>query len=121
MRGIRGIEDLGVFRVLGQPNLNVTVDRAACARYQINVSDVQDAIQTAVGGNALTQVLKGEARYDLTLRYLPQYQEYGRCDREYSIAVADGRTGIAGAVVQDQRDRWRFRSLSRRQPALCGD
>ncbi|MGA7301524.1 MAG: efflux RND transporter permease subunit, partial [Candidatus Sulfotelmatobacter sp.] len=61
MRGIRGIEDLGVFRVLGQPNLNVTVDRAACARYQINVSDVQDAIQTAVGGNALTQVLKGEA------------------------------------------------------------
>ncbi|MFZ0539073.1 MAG: CusA/CzcA family heavy metal efflux RND transporter, partial [Candidatus Sulfotelmatobacter sp.] len=74
MRGIRGIEDLGVFRVLGQPNLNVTVDRAACARYQINVSDVQDAIQTAVGGNALTQVLKGEARYDLTLRYLPQYR-----------------------------------------------
>ena len=74
MRGIKGVEDLGVFRVLGQPNLNVTVDRAACARYQINVSDVQDAIQTAVGGNALTQVLKGEARYDLTLRYLPQYR-----------------------------------------------
>jgi heavy metal efflux system protein len=75
MRGIRGVEDLGVFRVLGQPNLNVSVDRAAAARYQINVSDVQDAIQTAVGGNALTQVLKGEARYDLTLRYLPQYRD----------------------------------------------
>jgi heavy metal efflux system protein len=74
MRGIKGVEDLGVFRVLGQPNLNVTVDRAACARHQINVSDVQDAVQTAVGGNALTQVLKGEARYDLTLRYLPQYR-----------------------------------------------
>jgi len=74
MRGIKGVEDLGVFRVLGQPNLNVTVDRAAAARYQINVADVQDAVQTAVGGNALTQVLKGEARYDLTLRYLPQYR-----------------------------------------------
>ncbi len=74
MRGIRGVEDLGVFRVLGQPNLNVAVDRAAAARYQINVSDVQDAIQTAVGGNALTQVLKAEARYDLTLRYLPQFR-----------------------------------------------
>src|SRR5580658_114941 len=74
MRHINGIEDLGVFRVLGQPNLNVTVDRAAAARYQINVADVQDAIQTAVGGNALTQVLQGEARYDLTLRYLPQYR-----------------------------------------------
>jgi cobalt-zinc-cadmium resistance protein CzcA len=72
---INGIEDLGVFRVLGQPNLNVTVDRAAAARYQINVADVQDAIQTAVGGNALTQVLKDEARYDLTLRYLPQYRD----------------------------------------------
>src|ERR1700678_2417548 len=46
---IRGIEDLGVFRVLGQPNLNVTVDRAAAARYQINVAEVRDAIQTAVG------------------------------------------------------------------------
>jgi cobalt-zinc-cadmium resistance protein CzcA len=75
MHHINGVEDLGVFRVLGQPNLNVTVDRAAAARYQINVSDVQDAVQTAVGGNALTQVLKGEARYDLTLRYLPQYRD----------------------------------------------
>jgi cobalt-zinc-cadmium resistance protein CzcA len=75
MRRIKGVEDLGVFRVLGQPNLNVTVDRDAAARYQINVADVQDAVQTAVGGNALTQVLKGEARYDLTLRYLPKYRD----------------------------------------------
>jgi len=75
MRTIPGIEDLGVFRVLGQPNLNVTVNRQAADRYQINVSDIQDAIQTAVGGNALTQVLRGEARYDLTLRYLPQYRD----------------------------------------------
>src|SRR6202789_1811330 len=74
MSKIKGVEDLGVFRVLGQPNLNVTVDRAAAARYQIHVADVQDAVQTAVGGNALTQVLQGEARYDLTLRYLPQYR-----------------------------------------------
>jgi len=75
MRGIKGIEDLAVFRVLGQPNLNVTVDRDAAARYQINVADVQDAVQTAVGGNALTQVLQGEARYDLVMRYLPQYRD----------------------------------------------
>jgi cobalt-zinc-cadmium resistance protein CzcA len=74
MRGVRGVEDLGVFRVLGQPNLNVTVDRQQAARYQINVADVQDAVQTAVGGNALTQVLDGEAHYDLVLRYLPKYR-----------------------------------------------
>jgi cobalt-zinc-cadmium resistance protein CzcA len=75
MSQIKGVEDLGIFRVLGQPNLNITVDREAAARYQINVADVQDAVQTAVGGNALTQVLKDEARYDLTLRYLPQYRD----------------------------------------------
>ncbi len=75
MRHVSGIEDLGVFHVLGQPNLNITVDRRKAARYQINVADVQDAVQTAVGGNALTQVLQGEARYDLVLRYLPQYRD----------------------------------------------
>jgi cobalt-zinc-cadmium resistance protein CzcA len=74
MRKIGGIEDLGVFRVLGQPNLNFQVDRQQAARYQINAADVQDAIQT-VGGNALTQVLQGEARYDLMLRYLPDFRD----------------------------------------------
>ena len=75
LRGINGIQDVAVFRLLGQPNLNVTVDRQQAARHQINVADVQDAIQTAVGGTALTQVLQREARYDLVLRYLPQYRD----------------------------------------------
>ncbi|MGB7438641.1 MAG: CusA/CzcA family heavy metal efflux RND transporter, partial [Candidatus Acidiferrum sp.] len=75
MRDIRGVQDLGLFRVLGQPNLNFEVDRDEAARFGINVSDVQDAIQTAVGGNALNQVLIGEQRYDLVLRYLPDYRD----------------------------------------------
>ncbi len=75
MGQIKGVEDLGLFRVIGQPNLNYTVDREAAARYGINVADVQDAIQTAVGGNAVTQLLQGEARYDVVLRYLPQYRD----------------------------------------------
>jgi cobalt-zinc-cadmium resistance protein CzcA len=75
MRRIQGIEDLGLFRVLGQPNLNLVVNRQQAARYQINVADVQDAIQTAVGGNAVSQVLQGEQRYDLVLRYLPAYRD----------------------------------------------
>jgi cobalt-zinc-cadmium resistance protein CzcA len=75
MRTVSGIQDLGLFRVIGQPNLTVTLDRQKAARYQVNVADVQDAIQTAVGGNALTQVLQGEQRYDLVLRYLPQYRD----------------------------------------------
>ncbi len=74
MRQVNGIEDLGVFRVLGQPNLEISVDRVQAARHQINVADIQDAVQTAVGGTAFTQVLQGEARYDLVMRYLPQYR-----------------------------------------------
>jgi cobalt-zinc-cadmium resistance protein CzcA len=75
MRGIKGIEDLGLFRVIGQPNLNLTVNRQKAARFQINVADVQDAVQTAIGGNALTQVLQDEQRYDLVMRYLPQFRD----------------------------------------------
>jgi cobalt-zinc-cadmium resistance protein CzcA len=75
MRGVRGVEDLGLFRLLGQPNLDFAVDRDQASRYGINVSDVQDAIQTAVGGNALSQVLIGEQRYDLVLRYLPEFRD----------------------------------------------
>ena len=74
MRNIRGVEDLGVLRVMGQPNLNFIVDRKQAARYQINVADVQDAIQTAVGGNAVSQVLQGEQRYDLVVRYDAPYR-----------------------------------------------
>jgi cobalt-zinc-cadmium resistance protein CzcA len=75
MSKIKGIQDLGLFRVIGQPNLNFTVDRVAAARFGINVSDVQDAIQTAVGGNAVTQVLDGEARYDVVPRYARKYRD----------------------------------------------
>jgi cobalt-zinc-cadmium resistance protein CzcA len=75
MSRVRGITDLGVFQVTGQPDLVFQVDRRAAARFQINVADIQDAVQTAVGGNALTQVLRGEESYNLTLRYLPQYRD----------------------------------------------
>ncbi len=75
MRGIKGVEDLGLFRVVGQPNLNFVVDRVKAARHQINVSDVQDAIQTAVGGNAISQVLQGEQRFDLVMRYQAPYRD----------------------------------------------
>jgi cobalt-zinc-cadmium resistance protein CzcA len=74
MNKIRGVADLGIFRVIGQPNLNLTVDRTKADRFGLNVSDVQDVIETAVGGKAVSQVLKGEERYDLVVRYQPQYR-----------------------------------------------
>ncbi len=75
MATVKGIQDLGIFRIVGQPNLNFTVDRDAAARWGINVADIQDALQTAIGSNAVTQVQQGEARFDVTLRYEKQYRD----------------------------------------------
>ena len=74
LRTVDGITDLGLFRVIGQPNLEFEIDRTAAARYDINVADVQDAVETAVGGKAVTQVLRGEQRYDLVVRYQAAYR-----------------------------------------------
>jgi cobalt-zinc-cadmium resistance protein CzcA len=105
MRQIKGIEDLGVFRVLGQPNINFEVDREQAARYQINVADVQDAIQTAAGGGALTQVLQGEARYDLVLRYLPQYRTTKEALENIRLLAPSGeRVSLAQLCKIKQQD-----------------
>jgi len=61
-------------RDTGQPNLNFTIDRRQAARFGINVADVQDAVETAVGGKAVSQVLQGEARYDVAVRYQEPYR-----------------------------------------------
>jgi cobalt-zinc-cadmium resistance protein CzcA len=75
MRGVPGVQDLGIFRVIGQPNLNLVVDRAKADRFGINVADVQDAIETAVGGKAVSQILDGERRYDLVVRYQSPFRQ----------------------------------------------
>jgi cobalt-zinc-cadmium resistance protein CzcA len=69
VKGIPGMEDVKLYRLMGQPNLNFTIDRMKAARWGINVADIQDAIETAVGGNAVSQILQGEQRFDLVLRY----------------------------------------------------
>jgi heavy metal efflux system protein len=105
MRQIRGIQDLGVFHVLGQPNIEVQVDRQQAARHQINVADVRDAIQTAVGGTALTQVLQGEQRYDLVLRYLPQYRSTKEAIENIRLLSPTGeRVALAQLCTITERD-----------------
>jgi cobalt-zinc-cadmium resistance protein CzcA len=75
MSHVPGLMDLKFFHTLGQPNLNFTIDRMQAARFGINVADIQDAIQTAVGGNAVSQVLLGEERYDVVVRYQAEYRD----------------------------------------------
>jgi len=105
MRQIRGVEDLGLFRVIGQPNLNFTVNRKQAARFQINVADVQDAIQTAVGGNALTQVLQGERRFDLVMRYLPRYRDTREAIEDVRLLAPSGeRVSLAQLCKSEVAD-----------------
>jgi len=100
MSGVKGVQDLGLFRVLGQPNLNFVIDRTAAARHGINVSDVQDAIQTAVGGNAVSQVLKGEQRYDLVVRYQAPYRETKEAIENIRLLAPSGERVSLGQLCK---------------------
>jgi len=105
MENIPGIKDLGVLRDTGQPNLDVTVDRVACARWGINVADVEDAIETAVGGNAVSQVLQGEAVYELTVRYLPQYRDTDQAIQGIRLLAPSGeRISLAQLATVQIKD-----------------
>jgi cobalt-zinc-cadmium resistance protein CzcA len=68
LRGIRGIENVGVFHIVGQPNLEIEIDRQLCARHGVNVADVEKVVQAAIGGEAFTQMVEGEKLFDITLR-----------------------------------------------------
>ena len=74
MRQVRGIQDLGVFHVLGQPNLNIKIDRVRAARYGLNTGDVNTVIQAAMGGAVASQVLEGDSSFNLTVRLAPQFR-----------------------------------------------
>jgi heavy metal efflux system protein len=74
MKQVPGVKDLGIFRLVGQPNLLIRVDRDACARYGLLVGDVNAVVQAAIGGQAVTQVFEGERRFDLVVRFLSEYR-----------------------------------------------
>ena len=75
MSQVRGITDLGIFPVLGQPNLNIKVDRAKAARYGLNSGDVNAVVQASMGGAIATSVLEGDRQFDLVVRYTPEYRD----------------------------------------------
>jgi heavy metal efflux system protein len=74
MSDVRGITDLGIFRVLGQPNLNVTCDREKTARYGLNCGDVNTFVQTAFGGNIATTVFEADRQFGVNVRAAPKFR-----------------------------------------------
>jgi cobalt-zinc-cadmium resistance protein CzcA len=68
LRTVRGIENVGLFHIIGQPNLEIRINRQQCARYGVNVEDVESVVQVAIGGRAFSQMVEGEKLYDIVLR-----------------------------------------------------
>jgi cobalt-zinc-cadmium resistance protein CzcA len=100
MSRIPGVADLGTFQVRGQPNVNLVVDRAAADRFGINVSDVQGAVETAVGGKAVSQILIGEQRYDLTVRYQGPFRKTVEDVANIRILAPSGERVSLGQLCQ---------------------
>jgi heavy metal efflux system protein len=95
MAGVNGVTDLGVFWVLGQPNLNVKIDRAKAARYGLNVSDVNTVIQAALGGAVATTLLEADRQFSITVRLAEQYRN--NIDQVTSLKVGSP-TGAGGTA-----------------------
>ena len=105
MANVDGVKDLGLQRDTGQPNIDLTVDRQAAARFGINVADVQDAIQTAVGGNSVSQVLQGEAVYNVVVRYQKQYRDTKEAIQNIRLLSPSGeRISLAQVTNAQVRD-----------------
>jgi cobalt-zinc-cadmium resistance protein CzcA len=95
MSQVRGVADLGIFPVLGQPNLNIKVDRSKAARYGLNTGDVTAVIQAAMGGAVATSVLEGDRSFDLVVRYTAGYRDNIDKIRNVKVAYATGNGGNA--------------------------
>ncbi|MFM7841860.1 MAG: efflux RND transporter permease subunit, partial [Nitrospira sp.] len=90
MKQVSGVKDLGIFRLVGQPNLLIQVDRSQCARYGLVVGDVNNVVQAAIGGQAVTQVFEGEKRFDLVVRFLPEYRRDEETIGNIQVSTPDG-------------------------------
>ena len=87
LAAVPGIKDLGKLTTLGQPDIKISPDRKACARYGLNSGDVVGVVQTAIGGQAVTQLYEREKAFDVTIRWLPPYRSSLEAIREIQIAT----------------------------------
>ena len=90
MAGVRGVADLGVFQETGQPQLLISIDRAASARYGLMAADLNAAVQAAIGGFAATQILEGDRRFDFVVRYQPEFRGAPEAIRNILLPTPDG-------------------------------
>ncbi len=99
MTKVPGVADVGVFKVGGQPSLTIQIDRARASRYGILSNDINAAIQAAIGGAAVSQVIQGDRRFDLTVRYPEGSRSNPESVRNILIPTADGTLIPLGQVA----------------------
>ncbi len=99
LKELPDVTDVGIFRELGQPTLNIQIDRAKCARFGLNVTDLQTLVQYAIGATPVTTVLEGEQRYDLVIRYPQQNRESADKIRGLLVDTPDGQRIPLGMVA----------------------
>jgi cobalt-zinc-cadmium resistance protein CzcA len=90
MGSVKGVQDLGIFRSLGQPVLRISPDRVKAGRYGLNVGDVGAVVQAAIGGQAVTQVYEGERHFDLIVRWAAQFRKDPNSIRDIPVPTPDG-------------------------------
>ncbi|MSR56517.1 MAG: hypothetical protein EXS05_02450 [Planctomycetaceae bacterium] len=95
LAGVRGVFDPGVFRIKGQTNLAFPIDRAKCAQWNVSVADVEDVIETAVGGMPFSEMTEGEKKFDITLRWPEKLRE--NTDAILNIPVDVVKNNVTGA------------------------
>jgi heavy metal efflux system protein len=100
MARVPGIEDAGVLQETGQPELLVSIDRYASARYGLMAADVDAAVQAAVGGLAATQILEQDRRFDFIVRYPPQSRETPDAIKDIQLPTPDGGRVPLGQVAK---------------------
>jgi cobalt-zinc-cadmium resistance protein CzcA len=97
MQQVRGITDLGIFHVLGQPNLNVRIDREKAARYGLNTGDVNTVIQAALGGATATSLLEADRQFSVAVRLPAEYRS--RLEAVGKVKVAVANAGGSNAYI----------------------
>jgi cobalt-zinc-cadmium resistance protein CzcA len=96
---VPGVVDLGIFRELGQSNLHIEIQRDRAQRYGLTVADIEAVIEGGIGGKPVTQLIEGERRHDLVVRYAAADRDSVDAIKELLVPVADGRTIPLGQVA----------------------
>jgi len=120
VKNVPGIESVGIFPIKGQTNLEFAIDREKCAMWNVSVAQVQDALQTAVGGKAFTEMVEGERKFDITVRWPEGLRKSEQEILDIPVDVLKNRVTTDSPLRSDSRPELGLRGSRVPLPALSG-